>query len=636
MSELRLDRNGLEAISKDDLRKWYKSNRSKLEAIYIKLNNDLTWYSKQTGDYLVAFYQTRIKSQESFVDKVDRIRNNKKSLDEIYKTSTILTIQQIIYDLIGARLVMYFFNDLIDAINYFSDYAPFTIEKIKGYMIKSPDTPMMGRDKKNITKRLKEIEPKFKWDSPPTSYESLHLLVRYQGPDASFGEHAEQYPGEGKTDVATESELGSFPIEIQLRTIMQHTWAQIEHKMNYSLRKAKKKEAIENAPFLEEFHCQKALLNAVEYHQRIIYDEFLDLRRTPIALSNTGSIAIESLELECYNDDDRQTLSDINYKLNTDTIDAIKKLKQFSEYAMEKYGQDILSIIYEIDPIKWRRKRLVMTLLAYALLNSDTKTQQSIINILNIRTKISDMLLYEFIRRVDQYFRRHTNFKDDKNLHTIVSDPLVFYRHAGACIKHGDFKRGIYILEEVIKNNYLELYPQYVSYENMLSEVHIYRRIGEYYFFSYLKSGSSNLDDLINACANMDYAHTLRYNFSDGELEKTERSKILANLVVYYFSRYILQRNPNYDAFHREIELLSNDIEKLLDLSEINDKGKVHAMEAMSIYLYFKGDIKAARKTISECLKLIEAKIRDHRVKNPLFVKMTQNIYDYFHGSMNG
>jgi putative GTP pyrophosphokinase len=85
-------------------------------------------------------------------------------------------------------------------------------------------------------------------------YESTHLLVRI--PEATLG---------------GESELDASPVcEIQLRTILQDAWAEVEHELVYKA---------ENAPFEEHLKRKLAALNANLTLADIIFQEIRDYHR---------------------------------------------------------------------------------------------------------------------------------------------------------------------------------------------------------------------------------------------------------------------------------------------------------------------------------------------------------------------
>lgn len=636
MKTVLLTREQLQNSSIDLFERWYNKIKGNLKFIQKHLVEDLQGYAKQTGANLLAFFQVRVKSKESFLDKIDAIRNDEKSLDTVFGTESTIPMQSIVNDLIGARLVMYFFNDLVQAVNYFATYPTFKIERTKWYLLEFPKTPMTSRDKQNLENRLKQLDKNFKIEKKDTGYESLHLLVRYQEPYASFRTFSHKRSiKKWNGSIAPHSKLTNFPIEIQIRTILQHTWAQIEHRMNYNIKKSPAEETINDRQFLEDFQCQKALLYAVEYHQRIIYDRFLDLRRNPLALSKTGSVEIWTIDLRDFSESEQNHISNINALLDSDPSAAIDQLNMFAADIKKVYQLDVLNLSYELEIEKWSRKRLVLAIIAYLLQNSNQYVCHKLREVLYPKAlvDIDEISVHEFIRNVDSYFRWNENLTRDKYDKIMVSDPVISYRAAGSFIKYGDFRRGIYLLSEAINEGYLDAYPKVKGAESILTKMHFHRRIGEYYFFAYINDGYTNLHDLVEACKSMESAYRSNDKFPSKEANLQERSKVLANLIVMYFCRYIKPDFPNPQAFYNKIEELDHDIKLLLETNDILSKQRVHAMEALSLYLYFCKRIDDARDLISKCRQVLDQKIKSDNVKNPLHLKMTDIIYTFINSN---
>ena len=126
----------------------------------------------------ILHFQIRLKTLESIMGKIER-KNYSNPMDEIT-------------DLVGARAILYLESDIELAENVMRE--------------------LFEIDEDNSTNRLQTESP----DS--VGYRSLHIV-------ASLGEAREQFP--------EYLGLGGIKFEIQLRTALQHAWAEIEHKQNY-------------------------------------------------------------------------------------------------------------------------------------------------------------------------------------------------------------------------------------------------------------------------------------------------------------------------------------------------------------------------------------------------------------------
>ena len=143
----------------------------------IQERNDLV--KKETGYKLFEHFISRIKTQESMVEKCQR---------KGFEVSTESALRQI-RDSIGLRIVCGFVDDiyrLVDVIHSFED-CRIVVEK-------------------DYIKNAK-----------PNGYRSYHMIVEVETP----------YPD------CLGNEQGSYFIEIQLRTIAMDSWASLEHQMKY-------------------------------------------------------------------------------------------------------------------------------------------------------------------------------------------------------------------------------------------------------------------------------------------------------------------------------------------------------------------------------------------------------------------
>lgn len=122
----------------------------------------------------VVYHSSRIKSPASLSGKLRKLNAN-------LTFDAAMALQ--IHDVVGARVICAFTDDVYDAANWISQRPEVEVLQRKDYI----------------------AAPK------PNGYRSLHLVIRLlSGPGADF-----------------------LPVEIQLRTIAIDFWATLEHKIKY-------------------------------------------------------------------------------------------------------------------------------------------------------------------------------------------------------------------------------------------------------------------------------------------------------------------------------------------------------------------------------------------------------------------
>lgn len=163
----------LEAI--DQFRQMMLNYRSAIRVLQTKIEYLDQEYKIQNGHSLVDSLQTRIKSPESIVEKVQR-----KHLD-----FNLNTLPQEMHDIAGIRVIVRFEDDMT---------------AVEHRLAKQPDVRILKR-KDYVT------HPK------PNGYRSLHLILAVP-----------VYLAAGKKEVI---------VEVQIRTIAMNFWASLEHELNY-------------------------------------------------------------------------------------------------------------------------------------------------------------------------------------------------------------------------------------------------------------------------------------------------------------------------------------------------------------------------------------------------------------------
>ena len=136
-------------------------------------------YKEKTGYKLFEHFITRIKSNESMIEKCKR-----KGLEP-----TTYNALKEIKDAIGVRIVCGFVDDIYTLAGLFKDMDNIRVVEEKDYIL-------------NVK---------------PNGYRSYHMIL----------EVSTNYPD------CENNENGKYYIEIQLRTIAMDSWASLEHQMKY-------------------------------------------------------------------------------------------------------------------------------------------------------------------------------------------------------------------------------------------------------------------------------------------------------------------------------------------------------------------------------------------------------------------
>ena len=141
-----------------------------------KLNDE---YKSKTGYKLFEHFISRIKTDESMIEKCER---------KGFEVSTHSALKEI-KDAIGVRIVCGFVDDIYTLVGLFKDMDNISVVEEKDYIL-------------NVK---------------PNGYRSYHMILEVITP----------FPD------CDGNENGIYYIEIQLRTIAMDSWASLEHQMKY-------------------------------------------------------------------------------------------------------------------------------------------------------------------------------------------------------------------------------------------------------------------------------------------------------------------------------------------------------------------------------------------------------------------
>jgi len=167
------DPTSLKAI--DQFRSLMLNYRSAVQVVETKIHYLDQEYQIQNGHTLVDSLQSRIKSPESIIEKIQR-----KHLD-----LNLQTLPDQMHDIAGIRVIVRFEDDILS---------------MERRLEKQPDIKILNR-KDYVSK------PK------PNGYRSLHLILA--------------------VPVFLAAGVQEVTVEVQIRTIAMNFWASLEHELSY-------------------------------------------------------------------------------------------------------------------------------------------------------------------------------------------------------------------------------------------------------------------------------------------------------------------------------------------------------------------------------------------------------------------
>ena len=170
-----------------DFKEWYIDNASNMELTRAVYESLLTSLLIDNDGFSNPKIESRIKTRSSCIGKFERRKINDKEVGEV----TVEKLRSEITDLIGIRIICAYEDEIPNITKIIEN---------KFEIIKN----------ENKTDRLKKDE-KF-------GYKSVHLDVRLSAERLKLEEY---------------KKVSIFPVEIQIRTIIQHAWSSLDHRIIY-------------------------------------------------------------------------------------------------------------------------------------------------------------------------------------------------------------------------------------------------------------------------------------------------------------------------------------------------------------------------------------------------------------------
>lgn len=230
----------------------------------IELNLITAISQSQVSDSCYAF-KSRVKPESKLVEKVDRKRKAKPS----YKLTDIT-------DVIGLRLVTLFRRDMTDVLanvvalvnhNVELNPNPFkqgSVEQLIIYSINPTHDKMAHQIKDDMLKLGIVAE----LNSSSASYSSIHIVARVSQ----------------TTNLKYHEDGFNIPVEIQIRTVFEDAWGEIDHKYGYVIRTGKEygKPVSNSAIIQEHLKVLKKFADACAEYADLIYIEASPSDSTPV------------------------------------------------------------------------------------------------------------------------------------------------------------------------------------------------------------------------------------------------------------------------------------------------------------------------------------------------------------------
>lgn len=609
---MELSTASLISVTNDDFADWYDRNVHVAKAVAERLDHDLRGFARQSGAGRLAYYKVRIKEKQSFVDKITRLRDKPESLSEIQNRFGDATFrpQDIIRDLVGARMVFFFEPDRELAYVYFHTYPTFRVDEVELYEMLPEASSLLDDSVLSLLQLIRSGHDDIRLIPKESGYESMHLALRY---NPAFLKIRHGYATSG-----TELEkFGEFPIELQIRTMLQDTWAQVEHTLSYADRKRPYSER-NPAALAEDFRTQKMIAKACERYQNTIWRRYRRLQEARVQL--TGASLELGDRLSVFHTEDAEKINRLNTRLEQSDPDAygevLEDVLHHFHALSNTYGFDFFKLEIPDEAEKWARQRVLILLLGYLMTFGLQETRFRIHTLLSRELsahpadpRMTAVAIFEHVRFLDKWFRSPTA-PGGVPVKRLFHDALVHYRAAGAYFgEYGYYRRAIDVMDDALDDyrSHGRLAP---DDDLILNEAHLLRRLAEYRWAAFNLDGRTDEQDLIEAYELMGRAWASTDLPKELEASGRERRKILSGLLTIAFFRFIHGADGSYagERLREETEALASAVAELLDSQKIAGKG--HAMQALAVWLWRGNRKPEALEILSVAKEIIEQKAR--------------------------
>jgi ppGpp synthetase/RelA/SpoT-type nucleotidyltranferase len=231
-------------------------------------------------------YKSRVKSDERLIEKV-QIRR-----DDGIKDYEITDIT----DVVGIRLMTLFrvdmvsiFETIIKIIKYEYELAPNPFskdgfEELIFYTNRTNDKIHLSLKDVVVKYKLEDI---YKLKQREGEYSSIHIVVRSKNKVKNVHE---------------DDELYFLPVEIQIRTVFEDAWGEVDHKYGYSIRRGKKTNYKVRNPqsILRHLDTLKRFSDACGEYADAIHLSILDDNREETGKANLRSVEADQETIDLF------------------------------------------------------------------------------------------------------------------------------------------------------------------------------------------------------------------------------------------------------------------------------------------------------------------------------------------------
>ncbi len=325
-----------------------------LIAQYIENLKDYNWTHKKVYIILYGFKLNTLQKIYSITGRIKEAKSLKEKLLHRYRDKLLdeekpKKIEHLVKDLVGLRIVCYYKQDLEDLdgrIRNRFELDPVDIPEI--YTINPKDVKgiFTGSNNRDIELDIltegeeiyliekKSNEKRFKIKTKDSKYTGIHYIVYLK--DDELNKHPK------------------IPVEIQLRTMLQEAWGELEHDISY---KYPKVDVQDFFPLISQ-NLQASDDQIKQIKQKVLEEfdnfiEFLEIYYEPKEVDNSREI-IQLLLRGKELDKAKKTINDLFNKIESPLLGILKldtKLKALTIVINKMDLYDVSEILYEIKEI---------------------------------------------------------------------------------------------------------------------------------------------------------------------------------------------------------------------------------------------------------------------------------------------
>ena len=583
----------------------YDSVSEELMFIRAIIDQQLSSYEESSGANRTVLTACRIKEKATVVDKLSNFQHaNKEKRERYTKNADQFNNASLLNDLVGARIVSFFPLQLKYSLRYLISWPILKVNKITVYEEENQKwlpnevrQMLLGFD--SVTRKLDILQQRNNH-----KYESIHVHVNLNkdfknqiredyvsffsrlSEDNEFSaifdeEELDKKKAEliEKADKILESdELYKITIEFQLRTLLQHAWAQNEHYLAYSQKKkfSKPDLSIEHEYIRDDFFQLKQSLRTAESMQNLIWNRYVQPKKNITVIKDS----IDSGDrLARFEPKDREVIKAISQKLlelsdlpysTEETSNALSELEDILENLDQAYPDDNLLSAEKTDNIEaWQRQRAILLLLAYHVhVGSNSELIDSLNYSINRKYSLfysNDPFftadrIYAFVKLWDLEFKYNNEGSDSEGDISWAIEPLIAYRRASIHYHRDNPGYSIRMIKSSIKDREMQIENNKLEVPNILRIQNLLYKKARYHWIFYLSIADNSDKHLKLALSSMRKSiFSCTDNIVDGgdrsDIKSTGPQLALLNAVksVCFYSFMLFYRHTDNGKWSRDI-----------------------------------------------------------------------------------